>query len=97
MINIYKKKTGQKTVKEAKKLLGVMKVKKILLYTPLIEWHLQHRPRLTVVHQLIKYEPGMPFSWFPEEVTNARCEADKYPLWYCGVSTGKVVNVRILL
>ena len=22
----------------------------------------------------------MPFSWFPEEVANARCEADKYPL-----------------
>ena len=77
---IYKEKTGRKTVKETKKLLGVMKAKKILLYTPLIEWYLQHGLRLTTVHQLIEYEPGMPFSWFPEEVANARREADKDPL-----------------
>ena len=36
-IKIYKERTGRKTVKETKKLLGVMKAKKILLYTPLIE------------------------------------------------------------
>ena len=35
---------------------------------------------LTTVHQLIEYESGMPFLWFPEEVTNARREADKDPL-----------------
>ena len=76
-MKIYKEKTGRKTVKGTKKLLGVMKAKKILLYTPVIEWHLQHGLRLTAVHCLIKYEPGMPFSWFPEEVANARREADK--------------------
>ena len=57
-----------------------MKTKKILLYTPVTEWHLQHGLRLTAVHQLIEYEPGMPFAWFSEEVTNARREADKDPL-----------------
>ena len=57
-----------------------MKVKKIVLYTPLIEWYLQRGLRLTAVHQLIEYKPGMPFSWLPEEVTNARREADKDPL-----------------
>ena len=57
-----------------------MKAKKILLYTPLIEWYLNHGLRLTVVHQLIEYEPGMAFSWFPEEKTNARRETDKDPL-----------------
>ena len=36
-MKIYKEKTGRKTVKGTKKLLGVMKAKKILLYTPLIE------------------------------------------------------------
>ena len=36
--------------------------------------------RLTAVHQLIEYEPDMPFSWFPEEVANARREVDKDPL-----------------
>ena len=30
--------------------------------------------------QSIKYEPGMPFSWFLEEVANARRKADKDPL-----------------
>ena len=29
---------------------------------------------------MIEYEPGKPFSWFPEEVANARREADKDPL-----------------
>ena len=67
-------------MKGTKKLLGVMKAKKILLYTPLIEWHLQHGLRLTAVHHLIEYEPDMPFSWFPEKVTNAKHEADKDPL-----------------
>ena len=33
-----------------------------------------------MVHQLIEYEPGMPFPWFPEKVANARREADKDPL-----------------
>ena len=79
-MKIYKEKTGRKTVKGTKKLLGVMKAKKILLYTPLIKWYLQHGLRLTAVHQLVEYEPGKPFSWFPEEVANARHEADKDPL-----------------
>ena len=79
-MKIYKEKIGRKTVKGRKKLLGVMKAKKILLYTPLIEWYLQHGLRLAAVHQLIEYEPSIPFSWFPEEVANARREADKDPL-----------------
>ena len=29
---------------------------------------------------MIEYEPTMPFSWFPEEVANARCKADKESL-----------------
>ena len=55
-------------MKRIKKLLGEKKAKakKILLYTPLIERYLQHGLRLTAVHQLIEYEPGMPFSWFPD-------------------------------
>ena len=57
-----------------------MKAKKIFLYTPVIEWHLQHGLRLTVAHQLIEYKAGVPFAWLPEKVANARCEADKDPL-----------------
>ena len=29
---------------------------------------------------MVEYEPGKPFSWFPEEVANVRREADKDPL-----------------
>ena len=29
---------------------------------------------------MIEYEPGKPFSWFPEEEANARREGDKDPL-----------------
>ena len=36
--------------------------------------------RLTTVHQLVEYEPGRRFAWFPEEVANARREVDKDPL-----------------
>ena len=79
-MKIYKEKTTRKTVKAIKKLLAVMKAKKILLYTPLIEWYRRHGMRLTAVHQLIEYKPGMSFSWFPEEVANSRRETDKDPL-----------------
>ena len=54
-----------------------MRAKKIPLYIPLIKWYLQHGLRLTAVHQLVEYEPGKPFSWFPEEVADARRETDK--------------------
>ena len=74
---MYKKKTGRKTIKGTKKLLGVMKAKTILLYTHMIRWYQQHGLRLTAVHQLVEYKPGKPFSWFPEEVANTRREADK--------------------
>ena len=57
-----------------------MKAKNIFLYTPVIEWHLEHGLRLTVAHQLTEYKPGMPFAWLPEKVANASCEADKDPL-----------------
>ena len=39
---IYKEKTGRQIVQGTKTLLGIMKAKKILLYTPLIKWYLQH-------------------------------------------------------
>lgn len=72
----YKVDTGRKTIKGTKKLCGVVKAEKILLYTPLIKWYLAHGLKITGVHQLIEYEIGKPFEWFPEEVANARREAD---------------------
>ena len=54
-----------------------MMAKKILLCTPLIKWYLQHGLRLKAVHQMVEYESGQLFSWFPEEVANTRRETDK--------------------
>ena len=61
-MNIYKEKTGRKTIEGTKKLLGVMKAKKILLYTPLIKWYLKRGLRITAIRQLVECEPGKPFS-----------------------------------
>ena len=74
-MKIYKKKTGRKTLKGTKKLLGVLRGKNVFL----IKWYLKYGLRLTAVHQLVEYEPSNPFSWFSEEVANARREADKHP------------------
>ena len=78
-IKLYKKLTGRKTIKGTKKLLGVTKAKKILLYSPLLKWYLNHGMVITGVHHLIGYEPGRPFAWFPEEVDNERRQADNDP------------------
>ena len=72
----YKINTGRKKIKNNKKLLGVMKAEKILLYSPLIKWYLNHGLQVTKIHKYISYTPGRPFKWFPEEVSSARRAAD---------------------
>ena len=72
----YKINTGRKKIKNNKKLLGVMKAEKILLYSPLLKWYLNHGLQVTKIHKYISYTPGRPFKWFPEEVSSARRTAD---------------------
>ena len=72
----YKINTGRKMIKNNKKLLGVMKAEKILLYSPLLKWYLNHGLQVTKIHKYISYTPGRPFKWFPEEVSSARRAAD---------------------
>ena len=72
----YKINTGRKKVKNNKKLLGVMKAEKILLYSPLLKWYLNHGLQVTKIHRYISYTPGRPFKWFPEEVSSARRAAN---------------------
>ena len=73
----YKINTGRKKVKNNKKLLGVMKAEKILLYSPLLKWYLNHGLQVTKIHRYISYTSGRPFEWFPEEVSSARRAADQ--------------------
>ena len=72
----YKINTGRKKIKNNKKLLGVMKAEKILLYSPLLKWYLNHGLQVTKIHKYISCTPGRPFKWFPGEVSSARREAD---------------------
>ena len=72
----YKINTGRKMIKN-KKLLGVMKAEKILLYSPLLNCYLNHGLQVTKIHRYISYTSGRPFKWFPEEVSSARRAADQ--------------------
>ena len=72
----YQINTGRKKIKNNKKLLGVMKAEKILLYSPLLKWYLNHGLQVTKIHRYISYTSSRPFAWFPEEVSSARRDAD---------------------
>ena len=72
----YKINTGRKKIKNNKKLLGVMKAEKILIYSPLLKWYLNHGLQVTKIHRYISYTSSRPFAWFPEEVSSARRAAD---------------------
>ena len=72
----YQINTGRKKIKNNKKLLGVMKAEKILLYSPLLKWYLNHGLQVTKTHRYIAYASSRPFAWFPEEVSSARRDAD---------------------
>ena len=72
----YKINTGRKMIKNNKKLLGVMKAEKILIYSPLLKWYLNHGLQVTKIQRYISYTSGRPFKWFPEEVSSARRAAD---------------------
>ena len=76
-MHAYKINTGRKKIKNNKKLLGVMKAEKILLYSPLLKWYLNHGLRVTKIHKYISYTASHPFKWFPEEVSAARRAADQ--------------------
>ena len=75
----YQKDTGRKTLKGTKKLLVVTKANKILLYTSILKWYLNHGLELTAIHKYLKYTSGRPYEWFPEEVSNARRDGDSNP------------------
>ena len=50
---------------------------KILLYSPLLKWYLNHGLQVTKIHRYISYTSGRPFKRFPEEVSSARRAADQ--------------------
>ena len=75
----YQERTNRKTLNGSKKLLGVLRAKKILLYTPLLKWYLEHGLKVTAIYKYLAYTAGKPFSWFPEEVSSVRRNGDENP------------------
>ena len=75
----YQVQTERKTLQSSRKLLGVTKAENILLYTPVLKWYLNIGLKVTGIYKYLKYKSGRPFSWFPEEVSNARRAGDSNP------------------
>ena len=72
----YLAKSGRVATPDQKKLLGVLKAKKVLLYAPLLEWYHKHGLQITAVHRKIDYIPRKIFDWFVQEVANMRRKGD---------------------
>ena len=75
----YQERTGRNTIPGTKKLFGVMRAEKILLYSPLLKWYVSHGLKVTTVNKYVMYKPGKPFKWFPEEVSQTRRNGDSNP------------------
>ena len=71
----YLKRTGRKC-RDGRKLTGASSAKKILLYAPLLRWYLEHGAVITNVYRKIDYQPTKIFTWFVEQVTEARRTGD---------------------
>ena len=72
----YLTKSGRTATPNQKKLLGVLKAKKVLLYAPLLHWYIEHGVEIKAVHRTIDYVPKKIFYWFVQEVANMRRKGD---------------------
>ena len=72
----YLAKSGRTATPDQKKLLGVLKAKKVLLYAPLLALYHEHGLEITAVHRTINYMPQKIFKWFVQEVANMRRKGD---------------------
>jgi len=71
----YLAKTGRQRG-DGKKLVGALSAEKMLVYAPLLRWYVGHGAVVTRVYRTIDYTPGKPFTWFVEQVTEARRTGD---------------------
>ena len=61
---------------ESEKLIGSYFGEKIMLYTPLIKWYIEHGLEITKFHCAIKYDGHKCFEEFVNEVSDARRAGD---------------------
>lgn len=71
----YLERTGRKRG-HGKKLVGVLSAEKLLLYAPLLCWHIEHGAVIKAVNRTINYQATKIFTQFVEQVTEACCTGD---------------------
>jgi len=71
----YLARTGRKHG-DGKRLVGALSAERMLVYTPLLRWYVNHGAVVTKVSRTIDYETGKIFTWFVEQVTEARRTGD---------------------
>ena len=62
----YLQRTVRTRVRGQRKLLGALSAKKILLYTSVLHWYVDHGLVIKRVHRSIDYEAKNIFEWFVE-------------------------------
>jgi len=67
----YLARTGRKRG-DGRKLVGALSAQQMLVYAPLLLWYVNHGAEIKTVYRTIDYTPGKPFTWFVEQVTEAR-------------------------
>ena len=72
----YLAKSDRVATPNQKKLLGVLRANKVLLYAPLLAWYHKHGLQITAVHRTINYNPQKIFDWFVKEVASMRRKGD---------------------
>jgi len=56
--------------------VGALEARWTLVYAPLLLWYVDHGAKIKRVYRTIDYERGKPFTWFVEQVTEARRTGD---------------------
>jgi len=61
---------------DGKKIVGALSAERMLVYTPLLQWYVNHGAVVTKVYRTIDYRPEKILTWFVEQVTEARNTGD---------------------
>ena len=61
---------------DGRKLVGALSAERMLVYAPLLRWCVNHGAVVMKVSTTIDYEPGKIFTWFVEQLTEARRTGD---------------------
>lgn len=72
----YNQSKGRKRAKKSKKLIGSYFAEKVLIYTPLLKWYLDHGLLISNMYSFVKASKYQPFKSFADDVSNARRAGD---------------------